>query len=410
MDDFDRYSADVLDESTLRAPIEIGEELTPWDAFEQGPVRVGANTEIGDAHGPGGSYSDQFLEDLHGGAGHDEIGQYELGLYDALGANIEIGNGEIVGAKTEIGAALAIREVLKTARDSRKPAPPMKAVAMNAPERRMDSDWALMDTCIGAAAAPGTPGPYPLLTEFMQRCGTGLPARIVRVDTQESYDAFRAAGSPEMQEYRQRIDELSDKLASHTRDPYAHQRIADEIDDLTFLGAEADAALAEKSVALQLPPSYRGKVDSWIDEDDIFASISVPHKDGTVWWLTSAEPVEKSVSEASRHAANAGVPASAVLPALVAIGEVLGAGTAIKEMVAATPAILQVPAAQGCVPFMIRIEPKGNPAICGLAALACACRAGNSQACDEWNRLAAAAPAQVKQAMNEALELLKRAA
>lgn len=367
-DDYPRFSADVLDESTMPAPIEIG------------------HVEIGDDEHED---ADGFL------SGHYEIGNTEIG-------NVEIGN-------TEIGA-VAIRKVLAKARDNRQPAPPMNAVDVDAPERDDDNEWDLMETCIGAAEATGNPDPFPLLAKFMQRAGAGLPARIVRVDTQESYDAFRAASSPEMAEFRAALDALSRKLAAHERDPHAHERFAEEIDDLTTLGAQADRAMAEKRIDFQLPPDFDRKHDEWLEGDEIFASIAVPAAHGGVWWLTSAEPHSKSVHEASRHAADANVPASAIIGALPAIGERLGAATAIKEMAAAVPAILRRPEARGRAPFLVRIEPKDCPALSGLSDLASACRSGDAQACDEWNRLAATAPTQVKQAMGEAVELLKKAA
>jgi len=76
---------------------------------------------------------------------------------------------------------------------------------------------------------------------------------------------------------------------------------------------------------------------------------------------------------------------------------------------AAAPAIMDHPEAQSGAPFVVRIEPKVNPALTALAMLAMACRAGNSQACDEWERLGKAAPAPVRQAMVEGLALAKAA-
>jgi hypothetical protein len=417
-DDYDQFSSDVLDESTLPAPREIGanveignEVLTPWDAFESEPFRVGGNVEIGDedvTEARATGYDAQYEIGANTEIGFDDEegefspeGDYLPGRHE-IGANIEI------GGNTEIGAALAIRSVLMKARDNRQPAPPMKALDVDAPERDSEDDWALAETCIGAAAATGELDPFPLLSSLMQRCGTGMPPRIVRVDTQESYEAFRAAGSPEMAEFRERLVELERKLSAHTRDPYAHERIADEVDDLTWLGAEADKALAEKRVEVQLPPGFAGKHDAWVDEDDIWASLKIPHEDGDVWWLTSVEPLDKSIREASHHAADAGVSASTVVGAIPAIGEVLGAATAIKEMVAAVPSILKRPEAKGREPFVIRVEPKMSPALCALTLLAVECGKGNGQACEEWNRLSAVAPAQVRQAMAEASEIMKQ--
>lgn len=421
MDDFEQFSSDVLDESNRPAPIEIAgdEVMTPFESFMLQPERIGANVEIGEDEAD----QDVTMARATGYDAHYEIGEdvpesqledeaagfdvrYEIGD-DAVGANVEIGEDEL-GANTEIGEALAVRAVLTKARDNRSPAPPMRAVELDAPERDMADDWLLMDTCIGAAAATGSPNPYPLLAKYMQMAGAGMPPRIVQVDTEESYKAFRAAGSPEMAEFHQKLDELEHKFATHSRDPYAHERLAEDFDDLTWLGAKAEKALAEKRIALDLLPGTEGKHDEWTDEEDIFASIKVPHEDGGIWWLTSAEPWDKSIKEASRHAAESNASASVVGEIIPAIGERLGAATAIKEMVAAVPAILKLPEAKGFAPFAVRIEPAMNPALCALILLACECAQGNAQACDEWNRLGASAPAQIKQGMTEAVAILKK--
>lgn len=424
MNDYEQFDADVYDESNLPAPREIlgsDEVITPWDAFMSEPVRIGKE-EIGmdsararatgyDAHYEIGddAQEPQIEDEAAGLDGHYEIGNTEIGDDDEVGANVEIGDDEL-GANTEIGQALAVRAVLEKARDNRSPAPPMRALDVDAPGRDYEDDWLLTGTCIGAAADSGNPNPYPLLTKYMQKAGAGMPPRIVQVDTEESYRTFRAAGSPEMAAFHEKLDDLERKFAAHSRDPYAHERLADELDDLTWLGAEADEALAEKRVEMDLLPGAEGKHDSWTDGEDIFSSIKIPHEDGGVWWLTSAEPWDKSVKEASRHAAESNASASAVGEIIPAIGERLGAATAIKEMVAAVPSILARPEAKGTSPFVVRIEPAMSPALCALVLLALDCAAGNAQACDEWNRLGVAAPPQIQQAMAEAAALLKKKA
>lgn len=551
MDDFAQFSADVLDESNLPAPREIlGDDgtLTPWDAFMSEPARIGANVEIGDdefadpditlASPPSHDNKYEISHDVPAGnfdiesAGYDS--RYEIG------DDSEIGD-DALGANTEIGAAIAVRAVLTKARDNRSPAPPMRAVEVNAPVRDAEEDWLLADTCIGAALVPRAPSPvvagpsgsfcrcpscgirirlramqdriaptavgedaaaaeaeavaaaaaamavaqaeqeagscrcpncgamlrlvlaaaptpvpslprlpgpvnqpavpktavpvsargasrasrmgdydligvvvadtvapYPLLTKHMQRCGAGMPPRVVRVDTEESYKALRASDSPEMAAFHQKFNELERKFAAHARNPYAHENLAEDVADLTWLGAKADEVVAEKRIEMDLLPGTKGKHDAWTDDEAIFASIKIPHEDGGVWWLTSAEPWDKSVKEASRHAAESNASASVVGEMIPAIGERLGAATAIKEMVAAVPAILARPEAKGFTPFVVRVEPAMNPALCALVFLALDCANGNAQACDEWNRLGASAPAQIKQAMTEAVATLKK--
>lgn len=330
-------------------------------------------------------------------------------------AQIEIGgeedeydleDGLSFATRTELGTALALREVVKVARDSRQPAPPMKAVDVDAPDAEKPDVWAVTDTCIGAALAGE---PFPLLSSLLQRCGAATAPRLVRIDTQKTYDEFRASGSPELAGFRQRIEELERRLAQHARDPYAHERLADEIEDLVSLGAEVDQVLADRKVDMDLKPRLAGKIEVWRDGDAICASIKLSCKDGFARWCTSAEPVHKAQKEVSGYAAQVNAPPSVILGMLPAIADRLGAGTVIKELVAAAPSLLQRPELASDVPFVVRIEPKGNPALCALALLALQCKAGNAQACDEWHRLAATAHSVVKQAMGEALALAKKA-
>ncbi len=418
MDDFAQFSADVLDESNLPAPREIlGDDgvLTPWDAFMSEPARIGANVEIGDedfadpditlANPPSHDSKHEISHDVPAGNFDIESARYDS-RYE-IGDDSEISD-DVLGANTEIGAAIAVRAVLTKARDNRSPAPLMRAVEVDAPERDAEEDWLLADTCIGAVEATGNPNPYPLLAKHMQRCGSGMSPRIVRVDTEESYKALRASDSPEMSAFHQKFNELERKFAAHARDPYAHENLAEDVDDLTWLGAKADEVVAEKRIEMDLLPGTKGKHDAWTDDEAIFASIKIPHEDGGIWWLTSAEPWDKSVKEASRHAAESNASASVVGEMIPAIGERLGAATAIKEMVAAVPAILARPEAKGFTPFLVRVEPAMNPALCALVFLALDCAKGNAQACDEWNRLGASAPAQIKQAMTEAVATLKK--
>jgi hypothetical protein len=137
--------------------------------------------------------------------------------------------------------------------------------------------------------------------------------------------------------------------------------------------------------------------------------MTLPGSDGEVRICTSLEPIVKCVEEMSRHAAESGVPAASVIGVLTDMGCVLGAGTALKEMAAAAPAILARPEASMKMPFMVRIEPKVNPALGALMMLVAACRQGNQQACDEWKRLGELSAGPVKQAMGEALQLAKAA-
>jgi len=311
---------------------------------------------------------------------------------------------EIVG-----GAPAAVVKVIEKARDNRQPPPPMRAVDLEAP--LPDDDWGLTDFMIGAANVTGNPDPFPLTSQLMLRAGATTEPRIVRVDTEASYKQFLVEQSPELSDLKARFE-------AHVSDPNAHGLSSDldegadldeDIADLVHLGAEVEADQAAKRVEMWMPKRFDGLVTAWREGNFVCASMTLPGSDGEVRICTSLEPIVKCVEEMSRHAAESGVPAASVIGVLTDMGCVLGAGTVLKEMAAAAPAILARPEASMKMPFMVRIEPKVNPALGALMMLAAACRQGNQQACAEWQKLGELSAGPVKQAMGEAMQLAKAA-
>jgi hypothetical protein len=412
-------------------PSEIGEQGNGYIAAE-GPSEIGFGGDddlsdddlLGDANVldyqyeiGAGHYPIDGASEL--GAGHYPIdgaselgsaamyGQTEIGYghYPTEGLS-ELGSGHYpTEGASEIGRA--ILKVVEKARDNRQPAPPMRAVDVDS--EGWDDGW-LSDEIIGAAVASETPDAFPLTAKLLQAAGAGGEPRIVRVDTEASYKAFRAANSPEMAEMAERVADLQHKLDQHIADPSAHEDVEDDIADLTVLGAEVEAGEDAKRVQLFMPRRFDGFVTAWREGDFVCASLSLPGQDGEVRICTSIEPIRKCVAEMSHHAADAGVSASAVVGALEEMGCVLGAGTILKEVAASAPAILQRPEAVHKAPFEVRIEPKTSPAMTALLLLAHMCRQGDGQACEEWKRLGEASAPAVRQAMFEAVEIARAAA
>lgn len=379
---------------------EIGAGLFPEDGA----------AEIGRANDIMAPFESFMLEDEHMGAASaadrpgSEIG---AGLYPADGAS-EIGAGlyPLDGA-SEIGADVAVAKVVEKARDNRQPPPPMQAVEADAPIRDDLAAWALTDTFIGAAAKTGSADPYPLLSKLLLRAGAATEPRFVRVDTEESYRQFRRENSPE-------LAEIADKLDRHIHDPDAHDLsselddgLTEDVEELVHLGAKL---AEEKRIELWMPKRFEGKLEAWQEGDFVCASLALPGKNGEVRICTSWEPIKKCVSEMARHASEADVPAHTVVGVLPAMGCVLGAGTIVKEVAAAAPSILARKENDYAEPFVVRIEPKMTPSIAALGMLFVECRNGNAQALAELKKLSESAPGVVKQAMNEAMQLVKASA
>jgi hypothetical protein len=434
----DEFSAKIEDENVFRGPIEIGAADRPDSEIgvatmldrgsgsyaEDGPTEIGAadrdEVEIGSyaMFGPteigraargasvlGGPYAVDGASEIGGPFAVD--GASEIGGSFAESGASEIGAAAAADRPgTEIGAAAIMRVVAK-ARDNRQPPPPMQAVDVDAPAD--DEDFGLTDVMLGVAAATGDPDPFPLTSKFMQRAGAVTTPRIVRVDTEQSYRAFRTDSSPELSELRDRVDELAARLDRHITDPDAHSAVADDIAEITEIGAAAEQAQADKRIELWMPKRFDGLVEAWRQGDHVCVSLALPGADGEIRVCTSMEPIRKCIAEMARHAAEADVPAATVVGVLPAMGCVLGAGTVIKEMAAAAPSILQRPEAAQAAPFVVRIEPRSNPALTALAMLVTACRNGDPQACAEWGKLGDLAPPPVKQAMGEAIQIVKSA-
>lgn len=362
----------------------------------------GGMSEIGDSYAEGGpaeigAYAEDGMSEIGGYAedGMSEIGHGQASLEGA--SEIGIGPYAEDGA-FEIGEAVAA--VVETARDNRQPPPPMRVVDVDEdPLADGDDPWGVVDSMYNMSEhVGGGENLFPLTTKFMQRAGQGMTPRIVRVDTEESYKKFRQDSSPEIAELRQ-------ALAEHINDPNAHSAFDEDISEFALIGAEVEAAEAEKTVDLWMPKHFEGNVTAWREGDNVCASMRMPG--GRI--LTSVEPMENCVEEMAQHAANAGVKIGEVVDALPAMGCVLGAGTVLKEMAKGAPEIAKRPEMKKDVPFMVRLEPKVAPALCALCMLAFACKAGDAQACAEWEALGKTASAPVKQAMKEALALVKSA-
>ncbi|HET6959738.1 MAG TPA: hypothetical protein VFI56_24260 [Vicinamibacterales bacterium] len=449
------FDAQIEDENVFLGPTEIGvaveRDAGPGSYAEVGPIEIGTHyptegaSEIGSDYEIGGSSAAEFGPteigaadaadregfEIVGGSSAAEFGPTEIGYYAEDGAS-EIGThyptegASEIGSDYEIGAQEAadregyeivgqqreaVAKVIEQARDNRQPPPPMRAVDVDEPSSTTE-DW-FSDCFLGAAAeAAAQTGvdQFPLMTRLMQRAGAGIPPRVVRIDTADSYREFRTASSPELAELSARVDQLALRLDRHAADPYAHEALEEDMEDLAAIGAVVEENEQSKRVQLWMPKRFDGKVEAWREGEHVCISIALPSIDGEVRICTSLEPIRRCVAEMSQHASDAGVSPSLVSDSLFEMGCVLGAGTAMKEMAAAAPAILNRPEASQRAPFMARIEPKVTPALAALAMMVTMCRSGDAQACDEWQRLGTSSAPAIRQAMQEAVQVVKESA
>jgi hypothetical protein len=451
------FDAQIEDENVFLGPTEIGvaveRDAGPGSYAEVGPIEIGTHyptegaSEIGSDFEIGGSICAEFGPseigaqeaadregyEIVGGSSCAEFGPSEIGAaeaadrggYEIGGPYAEDGASEI-GSDFEIGAQeaadregyeivgeqqAAVAKVIETARDNRQPPPPMRAVDVDEPTTTTE-DW-FSDCFLGAAAEAAAQtgvNQFPLMTKLMQRAGAGIPPRVVRIDTADSYREFRTGNSPELAALAERVDQLALKIDRHLADPHAHEALEEDVADLAAVGAAVEENEQSKRVQLWMPKRFDGKVEAWREGEHVCVSIALPAIDGEVRICTSLEPIRRCLAEMSHHASDADVSPSLVADSLFEMGCILGAGTAMKEMAAAAPAILNRHEAKQRGPFVVRIEPKVMPALAALAMMVAMCRAGDSQACDEWQRLGKSSAPAIRQAMQEALQVVKESA
>ena len=287
---------------------------------------------------------------------------------------------DIVGEETAQRAALAVREVVRQARDDREPTPPLDVVTF-------DELDALDVTVLGADQPRGAP-------------------RYLRVDTEDSYRDFVADGSPELAALRDKVEELEAALQAHIDDPDAH--ILGMIEDISVLLPEAEAA--QRRVPLRLPPWAEGKIDCWREGDVICCSIRLPGPDGKVRLCTSAAPLADGVIEVIGCASRAGIDVVDVLGALPEMACVLVGASVAKMLLAAAPSALSRPEVRAGEVFVgAVVRPDDRVRAGALVALLQRCDAGNAAACSEWAALVGAAKidSSLAWSMRRAKELLQ---
>lgn len=360
---------------------------------EYGPSEVGASaaeegqSEIGYDEYPTEGVEDDLEDEARGAFDHND--ELDYAAYPEDGA-------------TEIGVAVA--KVVKKAKEKRVPAPPMDAVEVDAPTGSVDEDWGLSDVVLGVDEAAGA-NLFPLTTELMKRAGSMTEPRIVRIDTDESYQQFRQENSDELRALRERLEEHIADTAAHGGDVADFSDDIEEgMTDLVEMGAEVQAVEQAKLVNFVAPKKAKGHLTTWKEKDMVCASMRLPN--GKI--ATTMEPAENGIEEMAEYADEAEVPAGWIVGCLAEIGCVGAAGTAVKELAAATPS-LNALTKKKKGPCVVRIQPSTNPAISALAQLAMMCHMGNAQACAEMKALGEVAPGPLKLAMQEAVALAQKA-
>jgi hypothetical protein len=315
----------------------------------------------------------------------------------------------------------SVRRVVQQAQRNRLPPPaltitPASAHAVVGEVRRYDAlveVLGLAESTQDTTPAPFSPiesSRYPIAQRLYRRFKGALPPkRVVRVDTEASYQDFMAGQrAPHVAELEARLAELERLVAVHTADNHGggrldalEQKVSGVAEALAkhlehgdhavdVAGEEVEAAREKVAfggtrVPLSLAPWAEGKIDAWRNGDEIYCSVRLPGPDGCPRIATSSTPVERHLDEVMNYADEAGVNAVEILGVLHGLAEVLGGGALVTQICCAAPGLLERPEAMGGC-FVGVVTPAGDPAMAAAMALLQLCQkpgAAGADACYE---------------------------
>jgi hypothetical protein len=251
-------------------------------------------------------------------------------------------------------------------------------------------------TILGADDADRKATGLPLLDAIADRFAAATPPpRAVRLDTEESYRAFREARrEPYVKQLGERLAELERRVAEHVADNHAdgrldrlehelreHVRVDDERLEQLERNVLRQVVVGWEPLPLPLPEAETGAISSWQDGGEILCTIRLP---GALL-ATSATPVSRHLEEVVGCAdhvlgADGDIEDVAFLVPLVPL---IGAVALVSELCGAVPQLVRHEA-----PFVGAIVPQLDPTMAGVIALLQRCQQGDKRACAEASVLA----------------------
>ena len=218
-------------------------------------------------------------------------------------------------------------------------------------------------------------GEFPIYDHLRKRFGSAIgKPKLVRIDDEESYADFRS------RRRQQHIDELDERLArletafvEHAADDAAaFDRMLDgysEGHDQQVVGAVVDAARGGKSVPLGLP-HLRGKVECWLDGDEVLLSARMP---GGI--VTTGAPLQPEFEEVVSCAESQGCDPTEAL----VIGAQLAPSTMGRRLLGDLCGVARELKGQG----VSALRPNADAGLAAAMALLQRCQRGDRQACRE---------------------------
>lgn len=281
----------------------------------------------------------------------------------------------------------AAQAVARRAQRRRLAAPPSIIVgASYDPTHETFEAGGVVYSVIGDDEAPTG---LPVFDDLHQRFADALPApKYVRLDTPESYAAFREARrAPYIAALDARLTALEAAVAAHIADDHGGGKL-DALQDAFDRHLAAGIGLAAQGgepIALPMRACAEGKIECWQDGPEILCSIRLPGPDGIVRVATSATPAADAVEETLGCAIAEDLEPDEVIIIVPPMAQVLGASELVPEICGVA---LELLGCSGGAPFVGVMLPAADPATAAAMALLQRCQGGDRRACAEAAKMA----------------------
>lgn len=240
----------------------------------------------------------------------------------------------------------------------------------------------------------------PRFGDLRRRFATAMTPSVVRMDTMDTYRAFRTdRATPYQAQLDARLAKLEEAFRRHGSDGHGGDKMIEAF-DVQVIGDLAQAAktggtLVETAV---LP----GKIVCWQDGSEILCTGRGYGLDRKPRYITASIPTSVACDEVLGAAVEVDVPSNIVIPLLPQLTQQIGARIALSRMCTAAPVLEDGEVAV--------LQPQGDPDMAAAMALLQQCRLGDPQACAEANVLRSTNSKLMDEATNRYNKALKNKA
>ncbi len=235
-------------------------------------------------------------------------------------------------------------------------------------------------------------GRFPMFDRLRSSFSETIPEpKAVRLDTEDSYAAFRSARrDPYIAELEARIAAVEEAVSRHVADDHGGGRVqALEEAFQRHVGQSVlgfvDSALTQAvcggtRVPLFLPHWAEGKIDCWQDGSEVLCTVRLPGPDGRVRLATTGSDVGRFVDEVVGCAAVAGAEVDDVATYGPVLAQVLAGESLIPQLCRAAPDLLSTRASHAGEVLVGALFSTSDPDISAVMSLLQRCQRGDRRA------------------------------